>query len=294
MARSPRFIKPATMYEVVVRTLKGRKLFSPIPAITAAVLAVLGRGLALFPVEVHAFVYLSNHLHLLATFLDGEAMRGFMTHLNRNTAAAAKAITGWTGDVWDRYHPIPVLDDVASIRRMQYVLANGVKEGLVAHPLNWPGATAAHALATGNPIETEWVIRPPRGPKTQSNVVERNLIELAPLPVWARLSRADRCAQVRAMMDDIATKARQDREGKPVVGVASLRAQDPFEPTPLEQTVAPIAHASLDLVLDVYRAELESFTSAHRRSGHEQHETRRSAKYPPYGFPAALPYQGDR
>jgi hypothetical protein len=254
MARAPRFIKPSTMYEIVVRTVIGRRLFSPIPAITAA-------------------------------------MRGFMTHLNRNTATAAKEITGWNGDVWGRYHPTPVLDDVASLRRMQYVLSNGVKEGLVAHPLDWPGASAARALVTGEPIETEWVVRPPRGPKTASCEVERNLIELAPLPVWARLSRAERSAQARAMMDDVAAEAWQDRDGKPVLGIAALRAQDPFEPTPLEETQPPIAHASLDVLVEAYRAEVESFINAHRTSSGEQHRTGRSATYPPYAFPAALPYR---
>ena len=290
MARLPRFVKPNTMHEIVVRTIQGRRLFRPIPAASLAVLAVLGRALTLFKVELHAFVYLSNHMHLLATFLDGEQMRGFMAHLNKNTAEAIKAITGWTGNVWDRYRPIPILDDIASIRRMRYVLSNGVKEGLVEHPLDWPGPSSARALATGDAIETEWIVRPPRGAKTLSTTVEKNLIELAPLPVWARLSRAERAAQLRTLMDDIAIEAASDRDGKAVLGVAALRAQDPFEPTPLEETDAPIAHASLDLMLDLYRSEFEAFASAHRRSTAEQKRTGRPTQYPPFGFPAAPPY----
>jgi hypothetical protein len=283
------------MHEIVTRTVEGRRLFRPTAAMTLAVLAVLGRAVALYSVQLHAFVYLSNHFHLLATFLDGEQMRGFMAHVNRNTAAAAKRLTGWTKEVWGRYLPIPVLDDIASIRRMQYVLSNGVKEGLVEHPLEWPGPTAAHALLTGDPIETEWTVVPRNPVDGVPPVVEKNRIELSPLPVWARLSREDRSRQLAEMMDGIAERARAERGGRPCLGVAGLRAQDPFEPTPLDDTdPPPIAHATFDFLREHHRKELKAYASAHRRSTRQQRDTRQPAVFPPFGFPAAVPYQGDR
>ena len=281
------------MFEIVTRTVKGRRLFRPVEALTRAVFDVLGRSATLFAVQLHAFIYLSNHMHLLATFLEGLQMRAFMTHLNRNTALVAKQITGWSGDVWERYQPTPVLDNAASVGRLQYILANGVKEGLVEHPLDWPGPSSARALATGEPIETSWLLPTPRGPDAVSPNIERNRIELTPLPIWARVSREVRCAQIRAIMDDAADDARAKRGGKPVLGVARLRSLDPFEPTPLDETPPPVAHASDFRLIAAYKEELKLFARAHRRAGASQRETLETATYPPNCFPAALPFHGD-
>lgn len=287
MGRRPRFVKPSTMFEITARTVEGRRLFRPVPALTAAVLSVLGRSLALFAVELHAFIYLSNHLHLLGTFLDGALMQRFMRHLNRNTALAAKAITGWTGDVWCRYSPIPVLDDRAADRRLRYVMSNGVKEGLVAHPLEWPGPSSAHAFLSGEPISTEWIHRPPRGPA----VIDTNRIALAPLPGWTGWPQEERTRRARDLLDGIADQARGERQGRPVLGVQALRSLDPFEPTSLDARPAPIAHASSRTLVDAYGRELKSFVTAHRQAGDEQNRSRRPAAYPPFGFPAAVPYR---
>ena len=254
-------------------------------------LDVLGRSAALFAVQIHAFIWLSNHMHLLASFLDGLNMRGFMTHLNRNTATAAKAITGWTGDVWERYQPTPVLDNAASVGRLQYILANGVKEGLVEHPLDWPGPTSAHALVSGEPIKTSWVVQPKRGPKSLSTTVEHYDLELTPLPMWARVSREVRSSQIRAIMDDVADDARTKRGGRPVLGVPALRSLDPFEPTPLDETRPPLAHCSDPEVLDAYELETKRVWSEHKKAGAAQRKRREPAAYPPNSFPAAIPFQ---
>jgi hypothetical protein len=283
-------MKPTMLHEIVVRTVEGRKLFRPIRELTQAILNVIGRALARFPLPIHGFNYLSNHKHLLLGQADGDQIRGFMCHLNANTARVVKRITGWTGSVWARYRAIPVLDDLASIRRLRYLLANGVKEGLVEHPLEWPGASCAASLATNQPIPTEWVEHP-RDPGNREPTRHRSLIELAPLPVWSHLSSEERASRIRELMDDIAEEARRERRGRPVLGVAALQAQDPFEPTQLDETPPLLAHVTDADVLAAHLGERRGFINAHRSSTHTQRRMRRPAAYPPFGFPAALPFQ---
>ena len=43
--------------------------------------------------------------------------------------------------------------------RLKYLLANGVKEGLVESPLDWPGVSCAKALVHGEPLEGYWFNR---------------------------------------------------------------------------------------------------------------------------------------
>jgi hypothetical protein len=63
--------------------------------------------------------------------------------------------TGWSDKVWSRrYQSIPVSSEQpAQIERLTYILANGVKENLVARVEEWPGVHSAHALLTGEPVE---------------------------------------------------------------------------------------------------------------------------------------------
>jgi hypothetical protein len=293
MSEQPRFLKPTVMHEIVVRTIKGRRLFRPVAEVTRAVLNVLGRSLALFAVPLCGFVYLSNHKHLLTAPTSGDLLRAFIQHLNRNTAAVVKKLTGWTESVWARCRPIPILDDLASIRRLRYLLSNGVKEGLVEHPLAWPGPSCAASLANGAPIETEWIVHPPGARKGTNPTIVRNTIELTPLPVWAHLPLDERAARARAMMDDIAESARLERAGRPVLGVEALCAQDPFQPTELDITPAPLAHTTDPDLLAAYLEERKGFLAAHRTATDQQRRTGRAAVYPPCGFPAAIPFLGD-
>jgi hypothetical protein len=50
----------------------------------------------------------------------------------------------WTGEPTGprRYSAEPVLDDEALMGRLRYVLAHGVKEGLVEKSAEWPGLTS--------------------------------------------------------------------------------------------------------------------------------------------------------
>src|SRR6218665_2221120 len=53
----------------------------------------------------------------------------------------------WSGGFWERrYSAEPVLDDAALVGRLRYVLAHGVKEGLVERSTEWPGLTCLPQL----------------------------------------------------------------------------------------------------------------------------------------------------
>ena len=107
------------------------------------ILGVLGRGLALYAqVMLHAFVYLSNHMHMLLSAKDPSQLAPFIGYVNGNVARLIGRRHGWTGPFWaSRAHVIPVLDDASAEGRLRYILSHGVKEGLVPRPEDWPGAS---------------------------------------------------------------------------------------------------------------------------------------------------------
>ncbi len=91
--------------------------------------------------RLHAFTFASNHFHLLV-WARGAALASFMQYLRANLSRKVGRLVEWSGGFWERrYSAEPVLDDAALVGRLRYVLAHGVKEGLVERSAEWPGLT---------------------------------------------------------------------------------------------------------------------------------------------------------
>lgn len=290
MPRPLRFFPPNTTYEITIRTIDGLRLLRPVRALTDGINGVIGRALSRYRIDLHAHTFLSNHGHMEFTSATGDAVSSFVGHVTRNTATVIQSVTGHSGPVWEpRFTPIPILDEVAMIRRFKYVHANGVKEGLVESPLDWPGPSSARALLTGAPIEGTWMVRTP-GYLREEGEPEPYRIDLVPLPCWAGLTEEARREKVRKLFDVIIEEGRWLRDGRPFLGVAKLRAQDPFEPTPIDDTPPPRAHWSDPAAFARYLAEERRFKSLHRRASAARREDA-PLPFPPGGFPAAPPFE---
>jgi len=65
MARPLRYLESGDLIEVTTRTLQGLLRLRPSPLLCEIIIGILGRAQALYGLEIHAFVFLSNHYHLL-------------------------------------------------------------------------------------------------------------------------------------------------------------------------------------------------------------------------------------
>jgi REP element-mobilizing transposase RayT len=95
MARRLRFVPPDSLVEITCRTVQGRLLLRPSPLLNALALGVLARAARLYPVEIHAFAFLSNHYHLLLTVSSAQRLSAFMNYLNSNLAREAGRVAKW-------------------------------------------------------------------------------------------------------------------------------------------------------------------------------------------------------
>ncbi len=235
-----------------MRTIDGRLLISPIDALNDRIHGVLARSIALCGIKIHGWIYLGNHVHMLVSTEDAKQLASFLQHLNRNVTIAIQQVTGHKGRVWEsRPHVVTVLDDVAAERRLRYLLSNGVKEGLVDTPAEWPGATSVRALLDGTPIRATWISydRLRRAQRPGKNVdpsryTETYELVVTPLPSWAGLSPEAQRQRARDLVDSVTLEARLARGGAPSLGVDEIRAQDPTVPRDIEKRPTPPAHAS--------------------------------------------------
>lgn len=295
--KSPRFIPAGSTIEITAKTVASRFLLRPSPELNAAILAILGRALSLFPVELHAFAFLSNHWHALVTVADARAAKQFIQHVHSTLATAVNRLTGWAGPVMQKAGIVIVSPD-AEEARLSYVLAQGAKEGLVASPLEWPGAHCARALVGLEELRGVWRDRtyearlntPRRGRQAvPAEVRTEYRIELAPLPSWGHLTVAERQSRARELIAAIETDARE-RHPRPL-GVSALCAQDPFErpsvikrsPPPRIHTFSAETRATFDAAYLAFRAEYVE-ARAMLRAG-------RLARLPAGCFPPVTPFQ---
>jgi REP element-mobilizing transposase RayT len=152
MPRKLRFVPHArTLISITCRTVQGRFLFRPGPALNDLVLGVLGRAQRRYETTISALVVLSSHVHLLLVVDDAEEPAAFMRYVKSKLAREVNRLTGWRGPVFDRRYEMTVVtdEDAAQIERLRYVLSQSVKENLVEQVRQWPGVHCAGALIDG-------------------------------------------------------------------------------------------------------------------------------------------------
>ena len=100
MSRSPRSIEtPGRVVEITSRTIHGRYLMRPSEEVNEIILGAVGRGQALYGVELFAFVFLSNHLHILMRVLGIERMARFMGYVKGNIAREPRGEASVAGEI---------------------------------------------------------------------------------------------------------------------------------------------------------------------------------------------------
>ncbi len=301
MCRRLRFIPPGSLVEVTCRTVQGRLLLSPTPILRDLTLGVLARAARLYPVELHAFAFLSNHFHLLVTVESAQRLASFMNYLNSNLAREAGRLIRWREKFWGRrYQAILVSsEEEAQIARLRYVLAHGVKEGLVSSPFDWPGAHCAKALLENQPVSGRWIDRTlehtaarRRLPLDPEAFVTVESLELVQLPCWRGLTESRRRSHIWDLVDGIEQEGRnQERQtGAPPLGWEGVLRQDPHhEPNRLKKGPAPLVHAASRTARTALREAYRGFLNAYRRAADRLRTGTLDVLFPEGSFPPALP-----
>lgn len=305
MARRIRFIpEGGALVEVTCRTVQGRFLLKPTRELKSIAIGVLARAQRLYPVEIHAFVFLSNHYHLLLSVEDALQLARFMNYFNSNLAREAGRLHRWREKFWGRrYQAIVVSDEEgAQMDRLRYLLSHGCKEGLVARPRDWPGANCVMALTKGHLLSGLWFDRTreyaarSRGEDFDHlQYASCETMELDPLPCWRHLSEKRYGSRVRELVIQIEsdTADRHAREGSGPLGAETILSQNPHHrPQRLKKAWAPAFHAATKAARRDLVEAYGWFVSAYREAAEKLRQGNRRVPFPEGCFPPRLPYVG--
>ena len=103
--------------------------------------------------RVHAYVLMTNHVHLLVTGGTQDSIPDMMQSLGVRYVRYVNKRHGRTGTLWEgRYHSSLVDSDTHLLRCMQYIECNPVRASMVTSPAHWPWSSF-HCNALGVPDE---------------------------------------------------------------------------------------------------------------------------------------------
>lgn len=99
-----------------------------------------------YQVPVRAFVFMSNHFHLIIERLFGVPQRHlelFMCFFESRVAQEIHLLSGGYGHFWQgRYHSKEISSNLSLERAVQYVLDNPIRAGLVSSLEEYPGVVS--------------------------------------------------------------------------------------------------------------------------------------------------------
>jgi putative transposase len=153
MARQPRFVLPGQPQHVIQRGNNRQAIFSD-AADRRRYLVMLEEALQLCESRLHAYVLMSNHVHLLITPDTATAISQTMQSLGRRYVGYFNHRHGRTGTLWEgRYRATLVDSERYLLTCSRYIELNPVRAGLVKSPEDYPWSSYRHnALGQVDPL----------------------------------------------------------------------------------------------------------------------------------------------
>ena len=303
MSRPLRFIpEEGALVDITCRTIQSRYLLRPDPMLNDIVLGVLGQAQRLYPVEISAFFVASNHYHLLAWIPDVKRMADFMGYFQTNVAREVAKLRKWRDKVWSRRYEAIVISNepAAQVDRLRYVLANGVKEGLVARVEDWPGISLVKSVLSGESVRGTWFNRTAehrarlRGEDFEPRrYATEETVELSQLSCWRHLSPEMYRELVAGLVKEIDADAAAERKrtGREPLGTENILRQHPHTcPNKTKKSPAPRFHAASKAAREGLRKAYGIFLAAFREAAERLKAGDRMARFPNGCFPPGLPF----
>jgi putative transposase len=144
MPRKPRFNVPGYPQHAIQRGNNREPCFFG-PADCHYYLDCLNRACRRFPCDVHAYVLMTNHVHLLVTPLSDFALSQVMQSVGRRYVRYINHEYGRSGTLWEGRYKASLVDrDEYLLACQRYIEMNPVRAGMVAHPGDYPWSSYRH------------------------------------------------------------------------------------------------------------------------------------------------------
>lgn len=300
-----RFIDPDVPHHIISRVTQGMHLLRPHRDLNSIIAGLVGRAQQRWSqVRLYAMAFLSNHAHFM---LQGPAheVAAFLGFIKREIARrwGHRLDINWRGGFWEEYKAAALPTASSQVECLKYILSQGVKEGLVAHPEQWPGINCVRALLRGeamtglflNGTSYSRAIDAERGKRSPSPVFKRDhsvryVVAFASIPAWDDLSADARQRELSRLVDEIVAEGATLRCGRPPLGKKAIfrtplhrRSELPVVPWLQRRRVIVCWSDPQALETIEYRARYRRFQHDYREAASVEGR-KRGARYPAGAF----------
>ena len=144
MARLPRLYLPDTPVHAIVRGNDRQAIFRS-DGDRIFFHRCMVENSRRFEVRVHAYVFMTNHVHLLATGARPDSLSRLMQTVGRRYVGYFNYLHRRTGTLWEgRYKSSLVECDRYFLACQRYIEMNPVRAGMVSGPDSFPWSSFAH------------------------------------------------------------------------------------------------------------------------------------------------------
>ncbi len=210
-----RYYDPKYLQEITIRTNNGKFAFDPNDQeLSGRIVGLLFLAATIYEVKIVAVHFMTNHYHGLFEIASSGKFCKFLMHFHGGLARLAHERLGSNGKFWCENKWVAVAQDEVSVgRRIRYILGQGVKAGLVDHPIQFPGVSCAAPMIDGKPLIGKLIdltrryrdaqLKAGAGPlDAYTRTVE---LPISPPRCWADLSPGELQLRYRAIADEVAT-----------------------------------------------------------------------------------------
>ena len=269
---------------------------------------VMARGVELFGVHIYAFVWMSNHVHLLIRAPKGN-FAAFMAYLNGQVAVNVNRFLGRKHALWSRrYSATQVLDDTALLQLLGYTLANPENAGIVHSIEEWAGLSSASFLLEGREQRflrfdrTAWFKH--RRPRDIAPFLSTITLKHETLPQLTALNGINRIEKIHQLIHEQRktvplTEARAPEPlamvfRRQLIARTAVPTDRPASATPnrRRRSKQPLYHTTNPELGRVYRAWHREFRSEYKRCSLEYRQGNVNVLFPqgsfaPTNYPSA-------
>ena len=144
MARLPRLTLAGYPHHVIQRGNNRQPIFAS-TADYKHLLGLLEENAKKFHVDVHAYVLMSNHFHLLATPQTDKGLPLLMQAVGRSYVRYFNDLQSRSGTLWEgRYRSTLIETDRYLLACMAYIDLNPVRAGMVAEAADYPWSSHSY------------------------------------------------------------------------------------------------------------------------------------------------------
>ncbi len=155
MPRRPRICVPDTTLHVVQRGHNRARTFFAVHDYLRY-LTLLKAACVRYQTQVHAYVLMTNHVHVLLTSSSADGVSRTMQHVGSRYVAAVNLRVGRTGTLWEgRFRSSPIDSEHYLLACYRYIELNPVRAGIVRHPGEYRWSSfSANVGAQDSPLIT--------------------------------------------------------------------------------------------------------------------------------------------